>query len=100
VSCQTLPLADFGTVAFTGARVQTRSGRAGSIGNGPWNRTKIMLAAGGRSFVSAAALAGAVPSALSASGDAFSVAFAQTAGPSAPPGNAAPVSALAAAVRR
>lgn len=50
-SCQTLPLADFGSVNFSGARAQATSGARGSISDSHWGRTKITLLPGGRSFI-------------------------------------------------
>lgn len=74
--CRTLPLADFGAVTFRGAGARDTAGASGSIRSGHWTRTKITLAQSGHRFVSGAALAAAVPSALSASGKRFRVTYA------------------------
>jgi hypothetical protein len=75
--CQTLPLADFGDVAFTGAGVTTTQGLRGSILSPLWTTTKIVLGAAGRQFVSTAS-AEATPSVLTGDGRAFSVSYAGT----------------------
>jgi hypothetical protein len=84
--CQTLPLADFGSVSFSGATA-TGGGQTGTAAD--WNATPMQLspsasgALGGGQFGpgmgdgsgSDAASAGAVPSELSGDGGAFSVAW-------------------------
>jgi hypothetical protein len=76
-NCQTLPLADFGAVSFSGARATEASGQGGSIASPRWTRTKITLAQGGSDFISGSQeLTGAVPGALSASGAGFRVLYA------------------------
>lgn len=76
-SCQTLPLADFGSAGFSAAAATTTSGRRGTIEDRTWATTKINLAAGGRTFVSnpSGPSATAVPSSLSAQGSAFTVTY-------------------------
>jgi hypothetical protein len=76
-SCRTLPLADFGATAITGARATTTSGHAGSIVDRRWTTSKITLAESGHGFVSGSD-AGAVlaqPSVLSAANSAFTVTY-------------------------
>jgi hypothetical protein len=74
--CRTLPLADFGSVDFSGARARDSGGAAGPIGSRGWTHTRITLAAPGPSVPPyERQISGAVPSALSASGGAFRVAF-------------------------
>ncbi len=77
-SCQTLPLADFGTAGFTGAHVVAVGGRSGSIANAAWGATKITLVPSGRQFVTngGTTTGTATPSALSVGGSAFKVNFA------------------------
>jgi hypothetical protein len=77
-TCTQLPLADFGTVPFTKARATTRSGHVGTISDTAWSATQLQLsqtssAGPGRGSVSSAP--GALASALSAGGGAFSVAY-------------------------
>jgi hypothetical protein len=84
--CQTLPLADFGSAAFTGAHAQTTRGHFGSVNDGAWNRTKILLTPSGRRFVvNGRSVAGAAtPSPLQQGGTAFSVSYSATAAGAAP----------------
>jgi Peptidase A4 family len=63
--CRTLPLADFGTVAFTSAKALA-AGHGGTIVDGAWAATAIELAA----------FTGAVPSDVSADGGSFNVTWA------------------------
>ena len=60
--CRTLPLADFGTVAFSSAKALA-AGHGGTIVDGAWAATAIELDA----------FTGAVPSDVSADGGSFSV---------------------------
>jgi Peptidase A4 family len=76
--CEVLPLADFGSVGFSHASARTTAGHAGPIDAAAWSSVAITLAAGGPGPPGArfAALSGrATPSALSASGDGFTVAY-------------------------
>jgi hypothetical protein len=76
-----LPLADFGTVNFTGATDTTTGGHTGTIADSHWTAQQVQLspdAAGpgrfGRRFDPApGGIVGATTSALAGSGDAFSV---------------------------
>lgn len=79
--CQTLPLADFGSAALTGARATTTAGYRGSIADRHWATTKITLAEDARRFIGSAASRPilAQPSALSASGTGFTVSYTGTA---------------------
>jgi len=72
IGCSVLPLSNFGTALFSAASA-TGNGQAGTISNPAWTSTTIVLGGGGA--------AGAVPSALSADGAAFSVAWRSTASP-------------------
>jgi hypothetical protein len=74
-SCRTLPLADFGTVSFSGARATTAKGRRASISRGPWGTSRITLAPAGRAYVANGVAGEAKPSALSAGGSSFEVAY-------------------------
>lgn len=83
-ACQTLPLANFGTSTFTGAKAQSSTGRLGSISNSGWSATKIDLLPGGRRFTayqdSGPAAAQATPSVLLDGGSEFKVAYSLLAG--------------------
>jgi hypothetical protein len=75
-SCRVLPLANFGTVSFTGAAA------TGDLGNGtiaaPWSTTAIELldsSGGGFRSRTQAVPAGAVPGSLSEDGSAFDVSW-------------------------
>ena len=78
-SCQTLPLADFGSTGFTAASATTTAGHTGTIDNRKWTTTKITLAEGGRQFISGggpgAPFATATPSSLTARDTAFTVTY-------------------------
>jgi hypothetical protein len=76
-TCQTLPLADFGSTGFSSARATTTAGHTGAIQDRRWTTTKISLAEGGHRFVggAVASTATAVPSSLSAKGSAFTVTY-------------------------
>jgi hypothetical protein len=74
--CTTLPLADFQTVGFTGARAQTTAGRSGPIASSRlWGTTKLLLGykARGAKFVALTTTANATPSALIDGGGSFAV---------------------------
>jgi Peptidase A4 family len=87
-SIQTLPLANFGTVTFTGASA-TAGGHTGSISDPAWNSTEVQLTpdgsttypgAGGSFTLAGLGSAGqpsggATPSALSSDGSSFSVSY-------------------------
>lgn len=76
-SCQPLPLAEFGTVQFTGASA-TANGHTGPIDDSAWNAQPVALGAGGTydvSLGSGGSSAGATPSSLSSDGSSFSVAY-------------------------
>jgi hypothetical protein len=91
--CQTLPLANFGTVGFSGASVVTAGGKAGTIANPAWSATALTLQG---DFVGFTAGMGpvasrATPTPLAPSGDAFSITWQQTAGRLTPtPGELGP----------
>jgi Peptidase A4 family len=78
-SCQSLPLANFGSAAFSSAAAQTSAGRTGGITNSAWQTTKINLRPSGRRFVvntpSGPIVGGATASPLSASGTSFTVSY-------------------------
>ncbi len=90
-----LPLTDFGTVRFTSATAVSATGHRGAIGDSAWTASRILLEAGsdgapGSFGPYAAETSGteAVPSALSASGSAFSITWRQSSTPSGPAFNA------------
>ena len=75
-SCQTLPLAEFGTVQFTSATA-TANGHTGTISDPNWSAQPVQLGGTGISDVSYGsdtASSGASPSSLSSDGSSFSVA--------------------------
>jgi hypothetical protein len=79
VSCQTLPLADFGTASFSRDRVVTTAGHRGGISNRQWGISEITLTTGGgRHFIdrgASGAHAYALPSSLSSGGSSFTVTY-------------------------
>lgn len=83
-ACQPLPLADFGTVQFTGASA-TANGHTGPISDPSWSAQPIELGSGGASDVAYApgqSSSAAAPSALSSDGSSFSVAYQSASGSS------------------
>jgi hypothetical protein len=77
--CQTLPLANFGTVSFSGATA-IGAGHHGTIADPAWAATAVTLHGGGPSafrgrFVGDSPDADAVPSGLGGDGASFSVAW-------------------------
>jgi hypothetical protein len=79
--CQPLPLADFGTVQFSGASA-TANGHTGTISDSEWGAQPIALGSSGTDFASmgsGGSSAGATPSSLSSDGSAFSVTWQQSA---------------------
>jgi hypothetical protein len=77
--CHTLPLADFGSASFSGARATNAAGHTGAITDPKWSAKAIALspAEGGLSTSLAVdgSAAGATPNELSATGDAFTVTY-------------------------
>ena len=82
--CSPLPLANFGSVSFSGANV-TGNGHAGTVSDPAWAATAVTLhATGGGSlfrsrFASAPLVADAIPATLSSDGSAFAVSWQQQA---------------------
>jgi Peptidase A4 family len=80
-TCQTLPLANFGSATIGMAQAQSTTGHVGTISDPLWGWTKIRLIPSGRRFVAyngAGAPTGvATPSALTANGTSFKVSFSQ-----------------------
>ena len=78
--CQTLPLANFGSVVFVGTTAVQRHGHVGTIADSHWDSTMISLNPVGRHFVAARlggpSIAGAVPQALTPGGGGFAVKYA------------------------
>jgi hypothetical protein len=76
-SCQTLPLANFGTTNFSAANAQATSGRRGSIASSNWSFTKINLLPSGQRFVAfpGRAVGTATASSLKSGGSAFNVSY-------------------------
>jgi hypothetical protein len=88
--CHTLPLANFGSVAFVGTTAIQRNGHLGTITDPHWTATMISLNPVGRRFVAAqsggASVGGAVPEALAPSGGGFAVKYAALSASGAPLG--------------
>ena len=86
MSCQTLPLANFGSAGLSGAWAQSTRGHLGSVSDGAWNRTKILLTPSGRRFVvnGRSAAGAATPSGLQQGGTAFSVTYSLTSAGASP----------------
>jgi hypothetical protein len=80
-SCQTLPLANFGSATFTSAAAQSSGGHAGAISDPAWQTTRINLRPDSRRFVvntsAGPALGLATPSSLASNGTTFKVAYSQ-----------------------
>jgi hypothetical protein len=83
--CQPLPLADFGTVTFTGASA-TAGGHTGTISDSSWTAQPVQMSAadagaglGAPGFASEESGAGASPASLSSDGSSFSVSWSATA---------------------
>jgi hypothetical protein len=76
-TCQTLPLADFGSANFNLASARSMTGHNGAVSDRAWNTTRIDLAPGGRRFVGfqAAGAGTAIASSLGAGGNTFSVTY-------------------------
>lgn len=78
-SCRTLPLADFGSAAFSSAGVVSARARRGPIADRHWTATSITLNPTGREFVGFHGFGpsggAATPSALSAAGNSFNVTY-------------------------
>ena len=75
-TCTTLPLADFGSTVFTGARAQLASGYVGTVTDRHWSTTRIRLNPGGRAFAGSRASGAAIASTLTWGGSVFSVSYA------------------------
>jgi hypothetical protein len=79
-SCQTLPLANFGSTAFDAAGAQATGQRSGAISSKSWGLTKITLEPGGPRFAgfhgSGSAAGSATPSGLTGNGSSFTVTYA------------------------
>jgi hypothetical protein len=79
-ACQTLPLADFGSVTFASATATSVGGTAGSILDSGWSRTKIKLAPGVQRLIVARntsdSAVTAAPSPLRGGGTQFDVTYA------------------------
>jgi Peptidase A4 family len=75
--CVQLPLSNFGTTIFRSASATSARGTHGSISSSRWKNTQVTLSQGGgpRRFAQYASARGAEPSALTAAGTSFSVAY-------------------------
>jgi hypothetical protein len=78
MQCQTLPLANFGTASFGLADAESLTGHTGTISDPSWSWSQISLRPTQRRFVVAhrsGTTAEAIPSALNAAGNGFSVTY-------------------------
>ena len=79
-SCQALPLANFGSVAFGSASAVTTDGAVGTVAGPGWGRTKIKLMPGAQRFIVAGGSSDttgtAAPSPLQGGGSTFDVTYA------------------------
>ena len=79
-ACESLPLANFGSVPFGSATATTLNGAAGPIASGHWGRTTIDLIAANQRMIVARNTSGvlgtAMPSRLSGGGSSFDVTYA------------------------
>jgi hypothetical protein len=74
--CHVLPLANFGTASFAGARATSIGGHIGTIADQNWSATALSLSPdSGGSLMPTTSTAGATPGDLSASGDGFTVTY-------------------------
>jgi hypothetical protein len=87
-SCQTLPLANFGSTTFDLAGAQLLGARKSAISNRHWGLTRITLQPGHQRYVglhgSDAAAGEATPSALTNNGSAFTVTYSALTSPGSP----------------
>jgi hypothetical protein len=87
-TCQTLPLANFGSTAFDFATAQSLAGHTGTVSDRKWDVSKIQLTADGRRFIGGGGGAPPVgianPSPLTHRGASFNVTYAADAPPSPP----------------
>ncbi|MBV9473099.1 MAG: hypothetical protein JO206_09020 [Solirubrobacterales bacterium] len=78
-SCETLPLADFGSATFDLASARSGDGHTGPISDPAWNSTRITLGPDGRHYVvyqpPGAPVGTATPSALTPKGNSFKVTY-------------------------
>ena len=81
-NCSPLPLANFGSVKFSGATATTSDGHTGPISDPAWTATEVALQSGAGGYgapqftsADASSSAGATPSSLSSNGESFSVAW-------------------------
>jgi hypothetical protein len=70
--CTQLPLANFGSVSFRGARATTSGGHTGAVSDAAFVTTRLDLSESGNNVSS---MAGALASALSAAGSSFGVTY-------------------------
>jgi hypothetical protein len=94
-TCQTLPLADFGSATFSLASAESTTGHTGTISDRRWGVSRIRLAETGRRFVADTSASGAgafaTPTSLSVGGSSFTVTY------SGPPSGTTPTTAAVAA---
>jgi hypothetical protein len=78
-TCSTLPLANFGSALFTGARAQLGDGYVGTIADRRWSTTRIRLSPSGRQFIAnnggSRAAGAAITSGLTWGGSVFAVSY-------------------------
>jgi Peptidase A4 family len=78
-SCQTLPLADFGSTTFSSAFATSTTFHRGTISDPDWGSTRITLIPGGRRYIvyqgQGATTGAASPSSLTRAGTSFKVTY-------------------------
>jgi hypothetical protein len=78
-SCQTLPLADFGSAGFSSASAQATGTSKSGLTNRHWTLTEITLEPSGQRFIglqgSGTAAGSATPSSVTANGTAFTITY-------------------------
>jgi hypothetical protein len=94
-NCHVLPLANFGSVAFSAASATATNGHRGSISDSAWSSTALELLgfSGGLTparFGRPATAATATPTRLRAAGSAFTVGWQQTSAPAETPATVGP----------
>jgi hypothetical protein len=94
-NCHVLPLADFGSVAFSAGSATATNGHEGPIGDSAWSPTALELLGfsgglGPARFGQSATVGTATPTSLTSAGSAFTVAWQQTSAPPETPGRVGP----------
>jgi hypothetical protein len=94
-NCHVLPLADFGSVAFSAGSATAANGHKGPISDSAWSPTALELLGlsgglGSARFGQSATVGTATPTSLTSAGSAFTVAWQQTSAPPETPARVGP----------